>query len=184
MTTTSQSELTQPLKMRPARGMSTLYPMVPTLWPILEKSQKILNKKQTLRIGENVSLLNSETKEVNLRFVSSSAPTLRSALHFWKYYQVLKGFKIAEDFLFRVIRNCFYPPGKRKRSENRHCWWSPPKKNHFLRTWNDQYDDFHREVAFIRENCLLDYSYIDNCLHLATPDKTPIWPPGICGAAW
>ena len=83
MTTTSQSELTQPLKMRPARGMSTLYPMVPTLWPILEKSQKIiLNKKQTLCIGENVSLLNSETKEVNLRFVSSSAPTLRSALHF------------------------------------------------------------------------------------------------------
>ena len=82
MTTTSQSELTQPLKMRPARGMSTLYPMVPTLWPILEKSQKILNKKQTLRIREKVSLLNSETKEVNLRFVSSSAPTLRSALHF------------------------------------------------------------------------------------------------------
>ena len=94
MTTTSQSELTQPLKMRPARGMSTLYPMVPTLWPILEKSQKIiLNKKQTLCIGENVSLLNSETKEVNLRFVSSSAPTLRSALHFWKYYQVLKSFQ-------------------------------------------------------------------------------------------
>ena len=94
--------------MRPARGMSTLYPMVPTLWPILEKSQKILNKKQTLRIGENVSLLNSETKEVNLRFVSSSAPTLRSALHFWKYYQVLKGFKIAEDFLFHVKRNWFF----------------------------------------------------------------------------
>ena len=46
------------------------------------KVTKILNKKQTLRIGENVSLLNSETKEVNLRFVSSSAPTLRSALHF------------------------------------------------------------------------------------------------------
>ena len=106
MTTTSQSELTQPLKMRPARGMSTLYPMVPTLWPILEKSQKIiLNKKQTLCIGENVSLLNSETKEVNLRFVSSSAPTLRSALHFWKYYQVLKSFKISEDFLFHVKRN-------------------------------------------------------------------------------
>ena len=99
--------------MRPARGMSTLYPMVPTLWPILEKTQKILNKKQTLSIGENVSLLNSETKEVNLRFVSSSAPTLRSALHFWKYYQVLKSFKIAEDFLFHVKRNWFFSTWKK-----------------------------------------------------------------------
>ena len=34
-TPTSQSESTQPLKVRPARGISTLYPIVPLLWPIL-----------------------------------------------------------------------------------------------------------------------------------------------------
>ena len=72
---TSQSESTQPLKVRPALGISTLYPIVPLLWPIL--GGKIKFRKLV---------------QFYLRFVSSSAPTLRSALHFCKAHMYCESF--------------------------------------------------------------------------------------------
>ena len=91
-----------------------------------------------------------------------------------------------------------HPPGKRRHWKSQHCWWRLLLQNHFLHTWNT----LQSPISILLFCNIVHFSSPDypqlgspmwsagvqimiyNSIYLATPDRTPMCPPGIWGAAW